>query len=123
MRPFFSWLCHSPIPRCAAVTLVALAFCSLAFCDDIHTEARRGNLDKVKALLKSNPDLVFSKGYNGQMPLHYAADGGYTDVMELLLANKAEANVKDSYGKTPLHLAAASGRKNAVELQIGRAHV
>ena len=61
MHSFFSRLSHSPIPRHAAVTLVVLAWSSLAFCGEIHDAAKAGDLEKVKALLKDNPDLVFSK--------------------------------------------------------------
>jgi hypothetical protein len=50
----FSRLCHSPIPRCAAVLLVALAWSSLAFGGEIHNAAKNGDMEKVKALLKSN---------------------------------------------------------------------
>ena len=70
MHSFFSRLCHSPIPRRAAVMLVALAWSSLAFCGEIHDAAKDGDLEKVKALLKDNPDLVFSKDNDGATPLH-----------------------------------------------------
>jgi ankyrin repeat protein len=41
-------------------------------------------LEKVKALLKDNPNLVFSKDNNGATPLHYAAKR-HKDVAELLV--------------------------------------
>jgi ankyrin repeat protein len=104
---FFSRLCHSPIPRVAAVTLVALAWSSLAFCGEVHDAAAGGDLGKVKAPLKDNPDLVFSKD-NGDTLLHWAARNGQKDVAELLLANKADVNAKDNNGATPLHRAMAN---------------
>jgi hypothetical protein len=58
-------LCSSPIRRRAAVLLVALAWSSLAFCGEIHQAARNGDLAKVEALLKDNPDLVFAKDKGG----------------------------------------------------------
>jgi len=58
-------LCSSPIRRRAAVLLVALAWSSLAFCGEIHQAARIGDLAKVEALLKDNPDLVFAKDKGG----------------------------------------------------------
>ena len=42
-------------------------------------------------------------------PLHRAAFKGYTDVVKLLLANKAEVNAKTNDGLTPLHQAVAQG--------------
>src|ERR1017187_2386711 len=43
-------VCNSSIPRRAAVMLVALAWSNLAFGGEIHDAARKGDLDKVKAL-------------------------------------------------------------------------
>ena len=105
MHSFFSRLCQflNFQPRRRHCTLVALAWSSLAFCGEIHDAAKRGDLAKVKALLKDNPDLVFSKDNDGKTPLHLAAVYGHKDVAELLLANKAEVNAKDNDGDTPLH--------------------
>jgi ankyrin repeat protein len=69
---------------------------------------REGDLEKVKALLKGNSHLVFSKDDLGVTPLHTAAFWGHKDVVELLLANKAEVNATDKHGQTPLHKAARS---------------
>jgi len=80
--------------------------------------ARDGNLKKVKALLKGNPDLVFNKDTGGLTALHYAAESGYRDVVELLLANNADVNAKDDAGNTRLHLVAKFGRKDVGELLI-----
>ncbi len=82
--------------KLVAVTLVALVWSSLAFCGEIHDAAQNGDLAKVKALLKANPDLVSSKDTNGMTPLHCAAVKGHKDVAELLLANKAEVNARDN---------------------------
>ena len=100
---FFSQLGHSPIPRLAAITLLTLAWCSLAFCGEIHQAAWDGDLEKVKTLLKDNPDLVFSKDKINYTPLHVAALKGHKDVMKFLLASKADVNAKDINGKTPLN--------------------
>ena len=51
---FFSRICHFPICRLAAVTLVALAWSSLAFCGEIQDAARDRKLGKVNALLKGD---------------------------------------------------------------------
>jgi ankyrin repeat protein len=64
--------------------MVALAWSSLAFCGEIHDAAKSGDLEKVKALLKGNPNLVFSKDTNGRTPLHCAALQGQKNVAELL---------------------------------------
>jgi ankyrin repeat protein len=41
---------------------------------------------------------------------------GHKDVAELLLANKAEVNVKDNDGETPRQAAEAMGHKEIAEL-------
>jgi len=85
---FFNRFCHSLLSRPAAVLLVALALSSLPSCgrkpdtsagaDSGSGEiriaaAKRGDLGNVEALLKGNPDFVFSKDTNGWTPLHFAA--------------------------------------------------
>lgn len=120
MDSFLNRLCDSPILRGAAAALVALGWSSLAFCGEIHDAVIDGNLEKVKALLKENPDLVFSRDRDDRdaTPLHDAAFYGWKDVAALLLANHADANVRDTYGETPLHYAASSGRRGAVKLLL-----
>jgi ankyrin repeat protein len=122
MQAFFSRLFRTPIISPLAtvmlVALLALAWSSPAFCGEIHDAAENGDLKKVNALLKDNPNLVFSKDDYGAMPLHYAAQGGRKDVAELLLANKAEVNAKANNGWTPLLAAAYRGRKDVAELLL-----
>jgi ankyrin repeat protein len=93
IRSFLSRVFHSQISRFGIVMLIALAYSIPAFCGEIHDAARKGNIKKVKALLKKNPDLVSSKDNEGWTPLYWAVHK--KDVVELLLANKAEVNIKD----------------------------
>jgi hypothetical protein len=79
---------------------------------------REGNLEKVKALLKGNSNLVFKKDNAGWTPLHYAAHWDHKDVAELLLANKAEVNARATNGLKPLHCAVAQGYKDVAELLL-----
>jgi hypothetical protein len=108
---FFSRLCRSSIPKRTAVILVALAWsnfncgCSTHTYEAVVEEQHKDELEKDKALI-SNPDFVFSKNEFGVTPLHRAAEGGYKDVVELLLAHRADVNAKDNDGDTPLALAA-----------------
>ena len=123
MRSFFSRLFHSPIPRSATITLIALvtlAWSRPAFCDAIHDAARDGDLAMVTALLKDNPDLVFSKDNNGATPLHSAVARGHKDVAEFLLANGANVNSRDILGCTPLYWAANQGHKDVAELLLAK---
>jgi ankyrin repeat protein len=113
--------------RHVIVSLLVLVWSSLAFCGEIHDAAKNGDLEKVKTLLKDNPDLVFSKDYtNGVTPLHIAAARGDTNVAKLLITHKADVNAKDNNGMTPLHYAVFlapymsnnSGNKAVAELLL-----
>ena len=86
----------------------------------IHAAAQDGDLERVKALLKDKPDLISSKSSWNPCgtTLHYAASNGRKDVVELLLANKADVNAKDDDGKTPLHSASENGHKEVAELLL-----
>ena len=77
---FSSRVCNSSIRPCAAVLLPALTWSSLAFCGEIHRAARAGDLENVKALLKVNPDLVFSKDDEGATALLLAVKFDHRDV-------------------------------------------
>lgn len=92
--------------------LIALAWSSFAFCGEIHDAARDGDLGKIKALLKNNPDLVFRKDDMGMTPLLWAAANDHKEVVEFLLANKAEINAKENNFIGPAALAAALGQPN-----------
>ena len=116
MRSLFPRFCYSPIVRLATVMLIALGWSSLAFCGEIHDAAKNGDLGRVKALVKESPDLVFSRDDDGWTALHYAALNGKKDVVELLLANKADVNAKAGNGATPLDIAAGHGHKGVTEL-------
>lgn len=113
-----------------AGTFAALILCSLASrsrskIDQIDDAAQAGDLEKVKMLLKDDPDLVFSKkapdpdrNYGAWTPLHYAAANGQIDVVKLLLANKADINARTDWGETPFLLTAEKGHTELAELLI-----
>ncbi len=75
-----------------------------------------GDLETIKALLKENPNFVSRRGTNDDTPLHWAALKGESDVVELLLNNKADINAKNKRGQTPLHVAALNDNKELVDL-------
>jgi hypothetical protein len=65
----------SAIAPLCAVALFALACANSALGESIHDAAQRGDLTKVKALLKGKPALALSKDKHGATPLHWAAAG------------------------------------------------
>jgi hypothetical protein len=85
---------------------------------DVHLAAEQGDLEKVKALLETNPDLATSKDKSGITPLHLAAYRGHKNIVELLLSKGADLNAKMKGGQTPLHAALEKGQKEVVELLL-----
>ena len=123
MRPISARLRFPAVSLRTALMLVAMGLISFASsCSDPQSEiakaANDGDLATVKALLKSNPRLVFDKDMYDTTPLHWAAQMGHKDVAELLLANGAEVNARNKYGDTPLHFAASGGSKDVVEVLL-----
>ncbi|KAK6480584.1 ankyrin repeat and SOCS box protein 13-like isoform X1 [Huso huso] len=76
---------------------------------DIHYEASRGNVDKLRSLLLtsivSGKAQIDQKDYYGKTPLYWAAYKGQKLCMELLLSYGADVNSQCKHGGTPLHAA------------------
>jgi ankyrin repeat protein len=83
---------------------------------EILAAAKSGDLAKVTALLKDNPELVSSKDDYGDTPLHWAALNGHKDVAEFLLVTKADVDAKDDRGHTPLDWAVLGRHEEIAEL-------
>jgi ankyrin repeat protein len=59
---------------------------------DVHSAARLGKIDEVRAMLVRDPQLVHARGGDGQMPLHFAAT---VEIAALLLEHGAEIDARD----------------------------
>ncbi len=69
----------------------------------IHDATSNGMLERVRAMLKVHPDLVFVRDHHGRTPLHMAVSEEKCDLAKLLLASGADVNARDEEGRTPLH--------------------
>ena len=65
----------------------------------LHEAAAKGDLRVVKALLKENPTLAFTKDDKGNTPLHYATAKAKKDVAEFLLRHYVKENSKKLGGR------------------------
>lgn len=87
---------------------------------------REGNLDQIRALLASDPELATSRlGTIDRTPLHVATDWpGYfpngPEVVHLLVAGGASVDARgaDGSGETPLHWAASSDDADVAQALI-----
>ncbi|KAK9667704.1 hypothetical protein RND81_13G005500 [Saponaria officinalis] len=89
----------------------------------LHIGARKGDLKEVKRLLAEGMDAniaAWGPKLQGITPLHLAAKGGHTKVMDVLLEHGAniDARTKGSCGWTPLHLAAKERNRKAVKFLV-----
>ncbi len=82
----------------------------------IHAAAYLGDIEKVRALLKSGVDINAQWGDTGT-PLCAAAAGNQTDMVKLLLTQGADINAGDD---TPLHKAALNGCEEVASLLIDK---
>jgi ankyrin repeat protein len=83
--------------------------------------ARRGDLDAVRRLVETGADVNTPHG-DGMTALHWAAENGDVEIVEVLIYAGAHLEaVTRNGGYTPLHLASAVGRLETMEalLQAG----
>ncbi|MCX6904135.1 MAG: ankyrin repeat domain-containing protein [Verrucomicrobia bacterium] len=84
----------------------------------IHQAVKSGDVEQVRLLLKSWPELLEAETDKGLTPLHVAAAGAQTNVLQVLLARKARVQARTKLGWTPLHFAATKGDAPTVALLL-----
>ncbi len=85
---------------------------------EIHTAAKNGDLDKVKSLLETNPELINAKDNKGFTPLHSAVSKGRKSIVTYLVTQGANINAKNKNGLTPLFQALDLSRNNVAKVLI-----
>lgn len=85
---------------------------------DIHHMAKKGDVKRIKLLLKQEPQSVNLKDRFGWTPLQMAALHSRREVVRLLLQRGAQVNWADKFGLTALHLAAIRGDNAIFELLV-----
>lgn len=77
-----------------------------------------GFSDAALQLLKSSPNLINATDEDSRTPLHVAVRFNQADVVEWLLANDADVNVKAYNGFTPLYMAHLSANPRIYKMLL-----
>ncbi len=91
--------------------------------NQLFVAVKNGDLQWVRDCIigRANVDV---RDNNNWTPLHYAAEKGYAELVNILLQNRVSINVENNGKATPLHFAARNGHIKVVEaLLISRAMV
>ncbi|KAL8916890.1 MAG: hypothetical protein Q9208_008292 [Pyrenodesmia sp. 3 TL-2023] len=84
--------------------------------NELFKAARDGNMRRLKEALQTSLDVNALQGPTGLAPLHIAAVNGHVDVIQLLLKNGADVDLRSSYDKTALNNAASGAHAEAVRI-------
>lgn len=85
---------------------------------DIHTAARRGDLEAVKAFIEKDPGQIAALNASRSTPLIVAASAGHVPVISFLLEKGADVQAVNKWGRTALHYAVSGDHLKAVKLLI-----
>ena len=102
---------------CVALVSLFLVVYTNAFGQQLHDDAKKGNVGEVERLIEEGAD-VNAKDEGGNTPLHWAAFYGNAPMAELLIKNGAKVNAQNKLRATPLHVAAFEGKVVMAELLI-----
>ena len=89
----------------------------------LHKAAKAGQVGVVQALIEhgASANIKFNTPLtdDGHSPLYLAAMGGYTDIVEMLLSNRAQVDaVATDLRRQPIHFAAESGSASTTSALI-----
>jgi ankyrin repeat protein len=88
---------------------------------EIIRAAKSGDIEKVRALLNTDANLIHARDSDDSTPLHCATWKGHHTVVEYLLASGADVNAQNSNdhgGTTPLHAAAHANQAEIARMLI-----
>lgn len=87
----------------------------------LHKAVLKGNVTVIRYIIelgRAAMNLKTKDEAGGNAPMHEAAGAGQTEVVQLLLAHKADPNIKNYQGKTPLMRAIAKNRDATAKVLI-----
>ncbi|XP_066138875.1 acyl-CoA-binding domain-containing protein 6-like [Euwallacea fornicatus] len=90
---------------------------------DLLDYIREGDLAKVKGLLSQLKESKNVIHQDGMSLIHYAADVGNVELLDLLINEGCDINLQDSEGQTALHYASSCGHAECVLLLLSKGAV
>ncbi len=84
----------------------------------IWEAVKYGGLDRVRTLLRENPECMNARDDEGRTPLHYPyIDTQHgAEMIELLIEHGADVNARDNEGRTPADQMLRNGRRDLAEV-------
>jgi ankyrin repeat protein len=101
-----------------ALTISAILLINCAGIDQGPTQYE--DLNKIKSIVSKNPDKINELDEYGSSYLHLSVREGNIEIVEFLISQGADVNIKDSLGVTPLQVAARAGRLEIVEYLLSK---
>lgn len=88
------------------------------FEETIFDLAYKGNSDALKSKIEEDPGLVNSKDSSERLLIHWAALGGFHEIVLYLIDHGSPVDPLDDIGMTPLILAASANKIQTVHVLI-----
>jgi len=85
---------------------------------EIHDAVKHGDLDRVKLILTSNPNLIDTPDIIGHTPLSLSATYAYWDIFQYLLEAGANVNIITKSNTTIAHSVCQHNRPDMLELLL-----
>ncbi|MCK4753354.1 MAG: ankyrin repeat domain-containing protein [Planctomycetes bacterium] len=85
---------------------------------EIHLAAMQGDIETVRSILSEKPKLFTQTDKYGNSPLHLAAYKGHAEVVQFLILQGTDVNVRNNFGGTALLVGSYADETEVVKILI-----